>query len=338
MRRYTVNDATAPALAEVLIDNEDKSALIYMDEIASLLIQLSQKDGQQLRGMMLQGWKGVEPYVLDRIGRGVRYVDSFSISVLGTIQPDRLDSILLSSHGGTTSGDGLLQRFGMMVYPDQVQKYNYIDRPWNPSAYDVAQKVFKRIGNLNVQPLPSNLRIHNEWNVPILRFDDEAQERFADWVVKHQEFMRLSKLPPVLESHYTKYNKLIVTIAALLHIADYPNTGAIALDTLERSIAWIELLRAHAEKIFSHRQTIFDENQMALQLVKRLYEKYGIGSAFTVRDVGRNGWTGFNNNDFVEKILTVLTDKHWLQAEDSAAKKTIRYKINSKARKHLASI
>lgn len=129
LKRYIVNDATAPALAEVLINNP--SLTVYQDEIANLLEQVSRPEGQMLRSMLLTGWSGKNSFTLDRIGRGVRAVPPYSLSVIGSIQPSRFDEYMMKHEHTKAGGDGLLQRFSLLVAPESSRDWVYVDREYS---------------------------------------------------------------------------------------------------------------------------------------------------------------------------------------------------------------
>ena len=96
---------------------------------------------------------------------------------------------------------------------------------------------------------------------------------------------------------------------------------------LERAIAWAEYLETHARRIYA--PAISPDMDAARMLTKRL--KAGdIGSAFTLRDVYNNGWSGLSSRDEVAAAVAVLIDHDWLQSFDEATAGRTRtvYRIN----------
>jgi len=92
--------------------------LAYRDELVSLLKSLDKEGNEGARGFYLTAWSANEGYTFDRIGRGLNLrIDACCLSLLGTTQPAAIGSYLADAVA-TGGGDGLLSRFGMMVWPD----------------------------------------------------------------------------------------------------------------------------------------------------------------------------------------------------------------------------
>jgi hypothetical protein len=84
-QRLIVNNATIPALCEVLRFNQN-GVLVYRDELSGLIAELDQEGMEGARSFYLTGWSGKEPYVEDRIGRGTNLrVPAVCLSLLGGI-------------------------------------------------------------------------------------------------------------------------------------------------------------------------------------------------------------------------------------------------------------
>jgi hypothetical protein len=115
--RFRTNDSSYESLGELLIKNPT-GILIERDELVSLLKHLDRDDQAVARGFYLSVWSGSQPYTFDRIGRGQRHVEAVCISVLGNTQPARIAEYVSKANAGGAGGDGLIQRFGLMVWPD----------------------------------------------------------------------------------------------------------------------------------------------------------------------------------------------------------------------------
>ena len=115
--RYRTNDSTYEGLGELLINNPN-GILVERDELTSLLKQLDRDEQAVARGFYLSGWSGTQPYTFDRIIRGHRHIEAVCISVLGNTQPARIIEYIRAANLGGAGGDGLIQRFGVLVWPD----------------------------------------------------------------------------------------------------------------------------------------------------------------------------------------------------------------------------
>ena len=102
--------STYEALTELLIGNPT-GILIERDELVSLLKYLDREEHAVARGFDLSGWSGLQPYTLDRIGRGQRHVEGVCVSILGNTQPAKIGEYVRRANADGAGGDGLIQRF-----------------------------------------------------------------------------------------------------------------------------------------------------------------------------------------------------------------------------------
>ncbi|WP_367670874.1 DUF3987 domain-containing protein, partial [Shigella sonnei] len=75
----------------------------------------------------MEAWNGDDSKTSDRIGRGTTYTKSLCVSILGSTQPDKLLGYFQQSLSGFCN-DGLLQRFQLLVYPDDVKEWKLVDK------------------------------------------------------------------------------------------------------------------------------------------------------------------------------------------------------------------
>jgi putative DNA primase/helicase len=132
--RYRTNDSSYEAIGELLIANP--SGILV--EITSLLKHLDRDDQAVAKGFYLSGWSGVQPYTFDRIGRGTRHVLAICIAVLGNTQPARISEYVRRSNLGGAGDDGLIQRFGLLVWPDASPDWRDVDA----NAREVVRQLF----------------------------------------------------------------------------------------------------------------------------------------------------------------------------------------------------
>jgi hypothetical protein len=146
--RYRTNDTSYEALAELIASNPT-GMLIERDELVSLLRHLDRNDQAVARGFFLTGWSGTQPYTLDRISRGTRHIEAVCISVLGNAQPARLAEYVKRANSNANGGDGLLQRFGLIAWPDTCPEWKDMDRYPHSRAGENAWEVFERLSRLD---------------------------------------------------------------------------------------------------------------------------------------------------------------------------------------------
>ena len=91
---------------------------IFRDELVGLFVTWDRDDRKDDRCFHLQGWNGYGGYTFDRIGRGTIDTPQLCEVIYGGIQPSKLLGYLALVRNDI-GNDGLLQRFQLLVYPDE---------------------------------------------------------------------------------------------------------------------------------------------------------------------------------------------------------------------------
>ena len=314
LRRYRTNDTSTASLGELLRQNPN-GMLVYRDELVSLLKGLDKEDQAEGRGFYLTGWNGDSPYTLDRIGRGLHlHIPALCISLLGGTQPGRLAEYTGQAIRGGAADDGLIQRFGLMVWPDPVATWRNVDRPPDHTAERVAYAVFDRLDRLD----PASIGAQQDRNLdghpiglPYLRFSAEALSHFQEWHEALEVRLRSGELHPALESHFSKYRKLVPALALLIHLAD-DGRGEIGEDATLKALAWAEYLETHAHRVYG---AVTQVEVAAAKAILRRIERGDLQAPFTTRDVWRPGWAGLSDRALVGRALELLADYGHLTVE-----------------------
>ncbi len=180
------------------------------DELSGFLANLERREYQTDRSFYLTAFNGKKSYTYDRIGRGTIFIPNATISIIGGIQPSRIIPIIQAIHHGTNN-DGLLQRFQMLVWPDERQERLWVDRPPNQKAWESYQRIFR---SLYDKPLGSPKH-------PItIRFSTEAQEMFREWWENFQRTIKGGHFSSSLQAHLLKMNKTIPTLALIFELVE----------------------------------------------------------------------------------------------------------------------
>jgi Protein of unknown function (DUF3987) len=79
--------------------------------------------------------------------------------------------------------------------------------------------------------------------------NEPAQDAFDEWYGSLMRELRAGDLHPALESHLSKYRKLVPSLALCLHLAD-GGKGPVTEAAMVRSLAGSEYLRTHAERLY----------------------------------------------------------------------------------------
>lgn len=317
LRRYIANDTTVAALGELLRHNQN-GFLTYRDEMVSLLKGLDREDAAGDRGFYLTAWNGDSSYTIDRIGRGLNlYIPAVCLSLLGSTQPARIAEYIRHAVKGTSGDDGLIQRFSMLVWPDMGSDWKDVDRWPDNEAKQAANKVFEYLDQLNpldlgaVQDKGAN---GEPEGIPYLRFDDVGRELFLEWRTTLEAQLRSGDLSPALESHFSKYRKLIPAIALLIHLAE-GKTGPVGVSSVLAAVAWGEYLQTHTRRAYASITTPDVSTAKAILLKLKRGE---LKTTFSARDIYHNGWSGLSEPERVRDALTFLEDLDWLASSTTS--------------------
>jgi len=331
-RRYIVNDATVEKLGELMQQNP-WGTLSYRDELYGLLTGLDKPGQEGARAFMLQSYDGNQGYTFDRIGRGTVHIPRVCLAMIGGIQPGRIQEYVRGAVAGGSADDGLLQRFGLAVWPDNAGEFVHVDQWPDTPAKQAAWAVFERLAAL--QPT-------NETEPVVWRFSAHAQAVFVEWLVPFETEIRGDDLHPAMVSHLSKFRKLIPALALVFALIDTPDSGGIVHEPeLLRALAMGDYLRSHANRLYA--AAVMPETTDAATLLSRikagkLADRDGvILDTFTPRQVSQKCWAGLGTPEAVRKAADVLADYDWLrrdvvQGGATGGRPSERYTVNPRLR------
>lgn len=245
-RRYITNDTTYEKLGEILAQNPN-GVLAHRDELVSLLKTLDREEYAAARGFFLTAWNGKERYTFDRIGRGRVHVEGACLSMIGSTQPGRLAEYVRRAVSGGAGDDGLIQRFGLLVWPDQSPVRKDVDCYPDTAARNAAWETFDSFDRLSPEAVSAETIPYQP--VPILRLDTVAHGLFLEWRAELERRLRSPDLHPALEAHLAKYRKLVPALALINHLAD-GGVGPVNEAALLRALGLAEYLETHARRAY----------------------------------------------------------------------------------------
>ena len=147
-KRFICNDATYEALGEILAANPN-GVLAFRDELVSLLKTLDREENAAARGFFLTAWNGTSGYTFDRILRGLTHIDAACVSLLGSTQPGRIADYLSRAVKGASGDDGLIQRFSLLIWPNDTGAWKEVDRYPDSEARRNAWDTFTRLNEIS---------------------------------------------------------------------------------------------------------------------------------------------------------------------------------------------
>ena len=330
MTRFMANDTTAAALGELHRQNQN-GLLVFRDELVSLLRSLDQEENSEARGFYLTGWNGDSPYTFDRITRGMNlHIPAVCISLLGSTQPARIAQYVRGAVNGNND-DGLLQRFGLVVWPDVSGGWRDVDRWPDNEAKREAFKVFERLARLDPRTIGAKQDTGPEGDpdgIPYLRFDPAGLGLFRDWRQDLELRLRSGDLHPAYESHLAKYRKLVPGLALISHLAEGAS-GPVSRSAVLMALAWGEYLETHARRLYASVAT--PDAATARAIIAKI-RSGALPAVLTVRDIYRPQWTGLTDLETIKSGIKLLVERDWLVEirKDTGGRPSFEYRLNPK--------
>jgi hypothetical protein len=327
LRRYEVNDITAPRLAQII--NENKNGVLQSrDELMGLLKSLEADYNSNARPFLLELWKGALSYALDRQdGREIQ-IESGTLSIIGGIQPSKLQRYISEAYS-TDESDGFPQRF-LFAYPDTSRSGN---KP-SGSDYQNARKGFAEANEIIKKIAQADFKGKvigsNGDQFHIVKFSAEAQtiiDQWKDEIDAEAESLQLED--EAFSSFLYKLPKNCFAIALIFHcletISDF--SDEISVETTLRAINYTQVLISHARRVFALGENqIFALAQTALGKIK----KGELANGFTVREMSRKQWSGLRSKETVQDVLSLLVEYGYLKEyrPEGDGRPTVRYSIH----------
>jgi Protein of unknown function (DUF3987) len=309
--RYRTNDSSYEAIGALLVSNP-AGLLVERDELVSLLKHLDREEQCVARGFYLSGWSGTQPYTFDRITRGHVHVEGVCIGVLGNTQPTKIAEYVRRANADGAGGDGLLQRFGLLVWPDEPAGWRNVDEYPNSASRDAIWGIFDRISKLTETEAFGLGAMKGPYDkIPSVRFDEEAAAEFLDWRAGLERRLRGDELSPALEGHIAKYRKLVPALSLIDHLTE-KKAGCVGKEALLRALAMAEYLETHARRVYGATDAV---DIVAAEAILIHIRRGALKDGFTARDVHQRGWSRLTDQDHVRRGLDLLVELDHLAAD-----------------------
>jgi hypothetical protein len=225
---------------------------------------------------------------------------------------------------GGAGDDGMIQRFSLLVWPDQSPDWKEADRYPDSLARETAWRVFDHLDQLT--PASVGAQTDQFETIPFLRFDSDALGVFREWRADLERQLRSGDLSPALESHLAKYRTLVPAVALISHLAD-GERGEIAEGAVMRSLAFAEYLETHARRAYASGSEVATVAAKAILVKIRRRE---LQNGFTARDVHRPRWSNLSDKTQVHAGLELLVECDWLAVteRETGGRPSVVYSIN----------
>ena len=308
--RYMTQDATVEKLGELLRENS-RGLQVQRDELAGWLRTMDRPGHEGDREFYLEAWNGTGSYTFDRIGRGTVHIEAVTVSIMGGIQPGKLNTYIREAVEGGWGADGLLQRLQLLVWPDDPGPWmapkSWPDRDARNRAFAIFEKLDDAVALLNEDVE------RDDRGIPFLRFTPDAQCLADAWREELETRLRSKDIAstPAFESHLSKYRSLMPSLALLFHLIDVATggpMGSVSLAAAQLAAAWCEFLEVHACKVYAVELVPGAE---AAQLLAVKIQEGVVTDGQTVREIYEHHWRGLATAEAVRVGLDVLSAAGW---------------------------
>ena len=309
-KRYRTNDSTIEKLSELLNENP-RGVLVFRDELIGLLCSWDREDRKQDRSFYLEAWNGNGSFTTDRISRGTLDVKNCCVSILGGVQPSKLAGYLQQA-SSDYANDGMIQRFQVLVYPDEPQGWDLVDEWPDRPARETGWQVFKALAEMDFFKVSTAL---DDDAIPYFQFSAKAQEIFNEWLTGLESKLRTEDEAPLIVEHLAKFRSLMPSLALIFHLIDIAggeSEGPITEEAALMAVAWCDYLESHARRIYGI------AGNASMKAAASLAERIRAGrvqDGFSLRDIYRNCWTTLETRPKVEAACQELIEAGWLRSE-----------------------
>lgn len=298
-RRYTTSDPTVEKLG-ILMNENPRGILLIRDELSGWLDAMRKQGREGDRSFYLEAWGGDSSYTVDRVGRGTLRIASMCLSVIGAIQPGRIQQHVAGAVSGGQDADGLLQRVQLLVWPDTLPEWRRCSGEPDEHAREIAHAVYAI--------LDCDFRERHEEPV---RFDRDAQRLYDDYRDGLETLLRSGDIDscPAYGAHIAKYKGLVPSLALLFWLAEGNRPPRqIGAAYVAMALAWKDYLNLHARKVYDAELDLGVSSAKAL--ARRIREGH-IEHQMPIRDVRRAQWSGLKTTQQITEAIGVLEIYNW---------------------------
>lgn len=295
-----VQDVTPEKLG-YLSNASPKGLMMLRDEAAGWLGNMNRFSGGGERQAWLEAYNG-DPSKIDRVKLdGSIYIEHFSVSVLGGIQPDRLNMILRDD-----PDDGLIPRF-LFAYPDPVPPTRAA--VWTPSFDTVA--VLRSLFELRLAKFDDTSRPHE------LPLSATAADRFEEWRQAHH--IDSSTVEGMAMGSWGKMPGQLLRLSLVLELLTWADDGfdaeptTVGIDALSGAIELIETFFKPMA-----RRTLGDAGASPKIHAAKALAAYIVKMGITVLDTrpvmsGKGCPTMLRKPEHMDPACAELVDAGWLK-------------------------
>jgi len=314
-RTWVVN-ATIEKLARILAE-QPGGVVNFSDELAGLFGSFDRYGGEGGDRAFYLELYGGRSYRIDRVKDGSIDIPHMAVSLLGTIQPDRLHRLVLSG-----DNDGLACRF-LYAWPEARAK----KRPASKPNLNVLVDAFKRLGSLEGSAV-----------IPV---SDEGSAAFEVWWTGVHDAATKAASGMLAEA-YGKMNGGVLRIALLFEYLAWASADHgtnleprhVSLASIRSAIDFVESwAKPMARRVFAEVSVPLADRNAAVLARYLLNERPTAVNARQLRLTKKSALPGIRDAKAMDEACAALCDANWLRpvftrAGDIKGRRAKSYDVN----------
>jgi hypothetical protein len=237
LEKFIISDYTPEAVSTIHLNNR-RGIGVYIDELAGWFKNFNRYNKGSEQEQWLSNWSG-KPIISDRKTGNSVYIDSPSISVIGTIQNDILEEISKDAR----DSNGFIDRI-LFAIPDQLQKEYWSEEEIPQQTIESYNTIIGRL--LDLQFDTTTLES------ALLTISPTAKRILFDWQRDNTD--RINNHPnDKVASMYSKLDVYVIRFSLILQMLRWAcgEGGKTVIEeiTANNAILLTEYFRTNAEKV-----------------------------------------------------------------------------------------
>jgi hypothetical protein len=308
-RRLVAQDVTVEKLGDLMIESRGLS--LVRDELSGWVLNMSRYNTGSDRQFYLEAYSG-GAFAIDRIRRGELYIPDVYINIVGGIQPSVAKNLFSIRDG---SGDGFLDRFGLIAFPDLPDDWELVDRWPETGPRQAVNAIADKLASTDwAATLHTDPDFEAGKAKPYVRFSPAAQDTFNDWLIEHMRGMKSAVDTPIVGFN-SKARGLLGRLALVIHLTawaagDESDPCTVSELSLGRTLTILETylvpMWRRVMAAFSKAPVVDSAHRIAEYIRKKRLD------GIRVADITKLEWPHLNDRKTIEEAFRTLVDRDWL--------------------------
>lgn len=302
-RKLVVGSPTLMGLVSIL-SQQSTPLMLVKDEISDLVCNILSPIGDSQRAlfMVLMDGQGTESY--ERANKEAIKLTERSISIIGTAQPERLNSLITNIHNGKVPNDGFLSRFSLIVYPNTRDSLKNSELLNSAELSESIKKWEALVAELDIHNPVASIEAISRKTVC---FTPQALAAYNKFRCENR--IQKDQLHSLYQSLLSKQESIVASLA-LINAVFRRNSisefqGNIKENDVKMAIQQVKVYESHFAYFFKLKR---EESYLALTLLNKIKSSKFDNTDFTVSQIYKQDWSQFKTKESVESALNRLEE------------------------------